>query len=68
VLQAVKVKLPEDTQRAEFMLEHGMLDAIVPRGELHQTLATILRHYCVRLAGAQPQPVALAGLAMAGGA
>ncbi|HEY8744123.1 MAG TPA: acetyl-CoA carboxylase carboxyltransferase subunit beta [Chloroflexota bacterium] len=68
VLQAVKVKLPEETQRAEFMLEHGMLDAIVPRSELRQTLTIILRHYGGKLAAARPEPVALADLAAAGGA
>jgi acetyl-CoA carboxylase carboxyl transferase subunit beta len=57
VNQAVKVKLPEETQRAEFMLEHGMLDAIAPRSELRQTVATLLRHYRLKLALEQP-PVA----------
>lgn len=55
VNQAVKVKLPEETQRAEFMLEHGMLDAISPRSELRQTVATLLRHYRLKLAPEQPQ-------------
>ena len=45
VLQAIKVKLPEETQRAEFMLQHGMIDAIVPRPELRPALAALLRHY-----------------------
>jgi acetyl-CoA carboxylase carboxyl transferase subunit beta len=45
VLQAIKVKLPDETQRAEFMLEHGMIDAVVPRTELRSTLGTLLRHY-----------------------
>ena len=30
---------------AEFLLEHGMIDMIVPRAELRETLATLLRHY-----------------------
>ncbi len=45
VLQVLKVKLPEETQRAEFMLEHGMIDMVVPRKELRSTVATLLRHY-----------------------
>lgn len=50
VLQAIKVKLPPETQRAEFMLQHGMIDALVPRGELRDTLAVLLGHYGQQLA------------------
>lgn len=32
--QTIRQKLPEGFQRSEFLLEHGMLDAVVPRGEL----------------------------------
>lgn len=35
-------KLPEGFQRAEFQLEHGFVDNIVPRRELKDTLAKIL--------------------------
>ena len=34
--------LPEGFQRAEFLLEHGFLDLIVPRGKMKATLATLL--------------------------
>jgi acyl-CoA carboxylase subunit beta len=34
--------LPEGFQRAEFLLEHGFLDMIVPRGRLKETLAGLL--------------------------
>jgi acetyl-CoA carboxylase carboxyl transferase subunit beta len=40
--QTIKQKLPEGFQRAEFLLEHGMLDAIVPRKELKSYLARSL--------------------------
>ncbi|HUE29416.1 MAG TPA: acetyl-CoA carboxylase, carboxyltransferase subunit beta [Verrucomicrobiae bacterium] len=40
--QTIHQKLPEGFQRAEFLLEHGMLDAIVPRAELRATLARLL--------------------------
>ncbi len=43
--QITRQKLPEGFQRAEFQLEHGMLDLIVPRRELCDTLATLLRLY-----------------------
>jgi acetyl-CoA carboxylase carboxyl transferase subunit beta len=32
--QTIRQKLPEGFQRSEFLLEHGMLDAVVPRQEL----------------------------------
>jgi acetyl-CoA carboxylase carboxyl transferase subunit beta len=32
--QTIRQKLPEGFQRSEFLLEHGMLDAVVPRHEL----------------------------------
>jgi acetyl-CoA carboxylase carboxyl transferase subunit beta len=32
--QTIRQKLPEGFQRAEFLLEHGFLDAVVPRKEL----------------------------------
>lgn len=41
--QTIREKLPEGFQRAEFLLEHGMLDAIVPRKELKAYLGRVLR-------------------------
>ena len=32
--QTIRQKLPEGFQRSEFLLKHGMLDAVVPRAEL----------------------------------
>jgi acetyl-CoA carboxylase carboxyl transferase subunit beta len=43
--QIIKQKLPEGFQTAEFLVEHGMIDGIVPRPELRESLARILRHY-----------------------
>jgi acetyl-CoA carboxylase carboxyl transferase subunit beta len=42
--QTIRQKLPEGFQRAEFLLEHGMLDMVVPRPELKETLARCLAH------------------------
>jgi len=42
--QTIRQKLPEGFQRAEFLLEHGMLDMVIPRGELKETLARCLAH------------------------
>jgi acetyl-CoA carboxylase carboxyl transferase subunit beta len=40
--QTIREKLPEGFQSAEFLLEHGMLDAVVPRKELKTYLGRIL--------------------------
>jgi len=40
--ETIREKLPEGFQRAEYLHEHGMVDQVVPRGELHATLARIL--------------------------
>lgn len=40
--QTIRAKLPEGFQRAEYLLEHGMLDMVVPRSELRATLARIV--------------------------
>ena len=38
----VREKLPDDFQKAEFLMEHGFVDAIVKRGDMRDTLATLL--------------------------
>jgi acetyl-CoA carboxylase carboxyl transferase subunit beta len=43
--QTIRQKLPEGFQRSEFLLKHGMLDAVVPRLELKQYVATALRFF-----------------------
>jgi acetyl-CoA carboxylase carboxyl transferase subunit beta len=40
--QTIRQKLPEGFQRAEYLLEHGMIDRIVDRRELRATLAQLL--------------------------
>jgi acetyl-CoA carboxylase carboxyl transferase subunit beta len=40
--QTIKQQLPENFQTAEFLLEHGMIDMIVNRKNLKQTLIKIL--------------------------
>lgn len=41
--QTIRQKLPEGFQSAEFLLQHGMVDLIVPRAELKDTVARLLR-------------------------
>ena len=40
--QTIKQQLPAGFQRAEFLLDHGMIDMIVPRKEMRATLGRIL--------------------------
>ena len=40
--QTIRQKLPEGFQRSEFLLEHGFLDAVVPRQELKSYLVRAL--------------------------
>jgi acetyl-CoA carboxylase carboxyl transferase subunit beta len=44
--QTIRQKLPDGFQRSEFLLDHGMLDAVVPRAELKKYIATALRFFC----------------------
>lgn len=40
----IRQKLPKGFQRAEFLLEHGMVDIIAQRAELKSTIARVLSH------------------------
>jgi acetyl-CoA carboxylase carboxyl transferase subunit beta len=40
--ETIREKLPERFQRAEYLYDHGMVDQVVPRGELAATLGRIL--------------------------
>ncbi|MDE2581843.1 MAG: acetyl-CoA carboxylase carboxyl transferase subunit beta, partial [Rhodospirillales bacterium] len=40
--QTVHEKLPEGFQRAEYLLEHGIIDMVVRRGEMRATLGALL--------------------------
>lgn len=42
--QTIKQQLPDNFQRAEFLLEHGLIDMVVARKEMKQTLARIIEH------------------------
>ncbi len=43
--QTIRQKLPEGFQRSEFLLKHGMLDAVVPRSEMKLWIATALEFF-----------------------
>jgi acetyl-CoA carboxylase carboxyl transferase subunit beta len=46
--QTIKEKLPKGFQRSEFLLKHGMLDAVVPRQELRDFIIRSLRLFLNR--------------------
>jgi acetyl-CoA carboxylase carboxyl transferase subunit beta len=41
--QTIRQKLPEGFQTAEFLMDHGLVDAITPRQDLRPTLGRLLR-------------------------
>jgi acetyl-CoA carboxylase carboxyl transferase subunit beta len=43
--QTIRAKLPEGFQRSEFLLQHGMLDAVVPRLEMKAYLSQALSFF-----------------------
>jgi acetyl-CoA carboxylase carboxyl transferase subunit beta len=43
--QTIRKSLPEGFQRSEFLLKHGMLDAVVPRLEMKQYIATAFKFF-----------------------
>lgn len=42
--ETIRQELPEGFQRAEFLFEHGMVDRVVDRRELRETVSGILKH------------------------
>ena len=44
IKQTIGQDLPEGFQTSEFLLEHGMVDLVVKRGDLKQTVGQLLRH------------------------
>lgn len=53
--QTIRETLPEGFQKAEYLLEHGMVDMVVHRFELRQTLARVLG--LLRRKRVEPKPV-----------
>ncbi|MBI4705879.1 MAG: acetyl-CoA carboxylase, carboxyltransferase subunit beta [Deltaproteobacteria bacterium] len=53
----IRQKLPDGFQRAEFLLEHGMVDLVCPRSQMKATIARLLGH----LSAPRPPPAAGAG-------
>ncbi len=60
IQQTIGQELPAGFQRSEFLLEHGMIDRIVPRLEMRDQLGTILR--LLGAAGSARDPMAASPL------
>ncbi len=48
IQDTIKQELPPGFQRAEFLLEHGFVDMVVPRKQLRETLTTLLSFFAPR--------------------
>ena len=46
----IREKLPEGFQRSEYLLDHGMLDMVVHRKDLRETLASTIGYLCAKRA------------------
>jgi acetyl-CoA carboxylase carboxyl transferase subunit beta len=44
--QTIRQKLPEGFQRSEFLVKHGMLDAVVPRPQMKSYIAKAFEFFC----------------------
>jgi acetyl-CoA carboxylase carboxyl transferase subunit beta len=45
--QTIRQKLPQGFQRSEFLLQHGFLDAVVPRPEMKDWIGRSLDFFCI---------------------
>ncbi len=52
--QTIREKLPDGFQRAEYLRAHGMVDMVVPRAQMRETLARL----CSLLTNTRKEPVA----------
>ena len=50
IQQTIRQDLPKGFQTSEFLLEHGMVDCVVERAKLRETIARLLR----MMLGAEP--------------
>ena len=54
IKETIQQDLPPGFQRPDFLLQHGLLDQIVARGELKSTLSRLLDLFCGRLVASAP--------------
>jgi acetyl-CoA carboxylase carboxyl transferase subunit beta len=56
--QTIRERLPEGFQRAEYLLEHGMIDMVVHRHELRPALSKLV-HLVMKRSRPRARPVAV---------
>jgi len=56
IKQTIGQDLPEGFQTAEFLLEHGQIDDVVPRGSLREMTTRLLRHMMGHAGSPEPPP------------
>ena len=56
IQQTIREKMPEGFQRSEYLLEHGMIDMVVHRHKLRETLATVCDLLTVKFAEKSQRP------------
>jgi acetyl-CoA carboxylase carboxyl transferase subunit beta len=56
--ETIRETLPEGFQRAEYLLEHGMIDMVVHRSELRDTLIRIISLLCDKVPAAEAVSIA----------
>jgi acetyl-CoA carboxylase carboxyl transferase subunit beta len=54
--QTIREKLPEGFQRAEYLLEHGIVDMVVHRHQMRQTVSRLVRLLSNRPPAEEPAP------------
>ena len=54
--QTIREQLPEGFQRSEYLLEHGMVDMVVPRPELRDTIGRLVTTMTGAPAWTEPEP------------
>jgi acetyl-CoA carboxylase carboxyl transferase subunit beta len=56
IAQTIRAQLPEGFQRAEYLLEHGLLDMVVHRHEMRETLSRLVFLLMKRQRPKKPPP------------
>ncbi|MDE0044901.1 MAG: acetyl-CoA carboxylase, carboxyltransferase subunit beta [bacterium] len=56
IRETIREELPDGFQRSEYLLEHGMLDMVVVRPKMRDTIATLLSHLMPATSRQLPQP------------
>ena len=48
IKETIRAELPQGFQTAEYLLQHGMLDMVVPRNQIKAKLSALLSHLMIK--------------------